>query len=228
VELLAAIEQLIGEIEHSTGRKWHEGVGTWSAVQEMLATGPIMERVPRHMTDQDKKVEDLFAELMDLDGERKRQIEMMSLLGLVTPKNNHFLRFTTPPHRDDLRALAADRLPPHQIENANRLIEAFEGLDRREMEIKEEVAELIEPYRQAIQEGRKLYEKPKRGHALSAALSKLDALPNLLLGRPHFDFSKLSQPGSIFNRSTASRSRFSLLAEGEDDSGTADDEPDRA
>lgn len=192
-ELLCEIKRLIGEIEQATGNEWRKGVATWAAVAEMLATGPIMQRVPPYLTESDRRLDQCYRDLLAAKDERDRLKEMIGLLGIVSVQLMPTLDYILP-DRNDLREKALDRLPEHQQENAERLIAKLEELDKRELELVEEINEIVEPYQEAILSGRALYPKPPMGIALSAALRRLSPPPrhgnalegtlNALLGNP--------------------------------------------
>lgn len=177
-ELLAEIKRLIGVIEEATGDKsighgWRKNVKTWAAVAEMLATGPIMQRIPPNLSESDKLLEQRYADLVAVDQEREHLAAMIALLGIVSVQLVPTLNMIAP-NRDDLRSNARDRLPGHQQENAEALIAKLEESDTRKMQLLEEINEIVEPYRDAIERGRALYDRPRKGLALSAALALID------------------------------------------------------
>jgi len=180
-ELLTEIKRLIGEIEEVTGTEetnkangrhgWRKGLATWAAVAEMLATGPIMQRVPPELTESDKLLEQRYRDLIAAKEERDRIASMIALMGIVSLQLAPTLGVIMP-NRDDLRENVRTRLPEHLQENAEALIAKLEELDTRETQLMEEIRGIVEPYREAIDRGRKLYDQPKKGLALSAALAR--------------------------------------------------------
>lgn len=204
-ELLREIKRLIGEIEEATGNEWRKGVATWAAVAEMLATGPIMQRIPPALTESDNRLDQCYRDLLTALEDRSRVAAGIIILDILPAGAMPILNFPSP-SRDDLRAAADEKLEGRQRENAERLISEMEELDRRELELIEEINQIVEPYQEAILNGRALYPKPPKGRALSAALSRINAPPptypnalegvmNALLGKPPPRSMMFGRPG---------------------------------
>lgn len=175
-ELLVEIQRLIGEIEAQTETKWHVGAGTWKAVQEMLATGPIMERAPSHIGENDARLNALYAELLENYGRRDDLMRTLETMRLVSKTNA--LMMTVHGLRERIDALDAGQ---EVKDSLHGVADELDQVDARQAEIWDEIDEIIKPFREAMEEGRKLYPKPRRGVALGTILNQLDPKPNALM-----------------------------------------------
>lgn len=174
-ELLSEIQRLIGDIEAQTETKWHIGLGTWKAVQEMLATGPIMERAPSSIGENDDRLKRLLTELHEGYGRQEEIMKGLELVGLVS-KTNALMNAVA--LRDRIRAMQAEQSVKDSL---CAVADELDQIEERRAEIWGKIDDLIEPFREAMEEGRRRYPKPVRGITLGAIMARLDPKPNALM-----------------------------------------------
>lgn len=166
-ELLAEVARLIGEIEEATQHKWHEGAMTWAAVAEMMATGPIMARAPRHIGEDDGKLAALYEKAIDLEDERKVIDTELAITGISNALLMLFGR-----ERVDER-LAQLNYPTELNERIAAQLDRLQAIKTEMDGVMEKIDAIIEPFREAVENGRRLYDKPKTGLALKSVFNRL-------------------------------------------------------
>lgn len=187
-DLLAEIERLVEEIEIATGNPWHTGLGTWAAVAEMLATGPIMARAPSHIGENDSKLAALFKVLDENTAKREEVASELSLLELPPAIQSGIFWPSADAERIELRdAIDALGLPKGIGQRAVARIDDLEAVDESDRQARAKIDAIIEPFRQAIEDGRQLYAKPQKGVALAVTLGRLDRKPH-----SHFPMSPIN------------------------------------
>jgi hypothetical protein len=166
-QLLDEIEETISQIEAGTGNRWSQGIGTWAAVAEMLARGPIMARAPSHVTERDEELAQVFSELVGGIQRRDMIREMLSVLAGSTALN-----WLTGIDAVGER-IESSELPDDVKENAAALVAEYRELDRAIDEGFEKVDTILEPIAAAIEDGRSYYVTPPTSFVLRTALKRL-------------------------------------------------------
>lgn len=207
-ELLAEIEALIEAIEIGTESKWTDHVGTWAAVAEMLASGPIMARAPQEMGDRDKRLEALFAQWHDIATEQATTRKALGIAGI-----NSLMALADP---DEIAAAVESlELPPAMKQRTLAEVERLAELAGHERTVQADIEEIVGPFRDAIKEGRTLYPKPRRGALLSMALSQADQQPRgiaHLMTMPALPLPRqLSLPRGMFGNAAGAATGEGLL-----------------
>lgn len=190
--LLDEIERLIEAIEIGTKNKWHKGVGTWAAVAEMLATGPIMARAPSHIGENDAKLAALYKVIVENTEKREEIASELTLLELPPSIQSGIFWPSADAERINLRdTVAAMKLPKGIGQRAVVKIDELEAVDESDRQARAMIDAIIEPFRQAIEDGRRLYTKPQKGETLAATLGRLD------MERRHFPMAPLLNADKI-------------------------------
>jgi hypothetical protein len=166
--LLDEIEATIAEIERGTGNHWHQGLGTWAAVAEMLAQGPIVAHAPTHITEGDDELRQLFQEQIQVMDERDR---IKNSIDLITGEGG--LNWLLGPEAVADQVDAKD-YPDGLKTRIKELIEHWARLDKEYVEQNGRIDALLEPLIEAIEQGRASYPKPPTSFVLAAALNRLE------------------------------------------------------
>lgn len=173
-ELLSEIRRLIGEIEAQTEARWHKGVGTWAAVREMLASGPIIQRAPRHLGEQDERFQGVLTKIRE--NVRKSEELERSLALIFPPSQNALMAFV--PLRERIEMLEAEQSAK---DTWLALADELDRLADEQRGYWVELEEIIQPFHEAVEKGRALYPQEPRGALLAAILKRFDPKPNALL-----------------------------------------------
>ena len=166
--LLDEIELTIAEIERGTGNHWHQGLGTWAAVAEMLAQGPIMAHAPTHISEGDDELRKLFQEQMEAMDERDR---IQTSIDMIVGNGALHWPLGAQAVADQVDAMDYPDEPKERIKG---LVEKWSLLDEQYHERNGRVDALLEPLVEAIEQGRASYLKPAASFALAAALNRLE------------------------------------------------------
>lgn len=181
-KLLARIQQLIGEIELWTGKKWHKSIGTWAAVAEMLAHGPIMERPPEAIQEKEQRLQKPWDELVSLLAEQDAITDRLKFIGVseASALGGKLLK-----ERSGLRE-HIDRLGLNDTirERAQAEVARLEEIDRRTDILSDSIAEIVELFASDAEEGGKVYERPMASNLLRLVLQRLEMRREAAKARP--------------------------------------------
>lgn len=180
-QLLETIEQHIFEIERATGTPWHQGLGTWAVVREMLNVGPIMAVAPEppkaaaelaRIEAREAEVKEERSHILDqLAQAGVPAVSSLALLGVA------WLPAATTPTRDSERT-AVEALADISSDERAALLRAIDELEQFDVELvdlQQQRVEAVSDMAEAIEKGRATYERPQPSLTVRAAMALADA-----------------------------------------------------
>lgn len=194
-QLIADLLNEIELIQTRTGKRWHKDLVTWSAVSEMMQQGPIKEKNPDRIWD-DEAVSEAYKVVYSIEQTKKDLCKRLRELGIsVSPENPtkqkplrrglfgtrgtanalaYFIR--------DSEQAAIDNMPDGpDKEHAQELFTVVRRLDADEEEADAHWTETMRPYWDSTARGRDLYRDILKARAEAA----------MNAGKP-FDYNHLS------------------------------------